>query len=125
MSSLTETIFDEPIYLLKEKTWVILSENWSYMTAEDKELLQKILTAIGQRLESVTIHHQPDFDLRAWPQKPSRLIYFGPAPAGLPQNEIISVDGASVILAPTLAALQTDAAVKAKLWQSLKSLFKG
>lgn len=124
MSSAVETIFVEPLYLLKEKTWVILSEPWSAVGNAECELLQKILTAVGSRIESVVIQHQPVLDLSVFPNKPSRLIYFGPPVNGLSQNEVITLNGTSVILSNPLSALQNDAAAKQKLWQSLKVLFK-
>ncbi len=124
MDSFTQSIFEESLYVVSEKTWVILNKPWKETQTEERVLLQKILGAVGLSVEAVTIQYQVRFNLAEWPSRPPKALYFGDSVKGLPQNEIITLDGTSVILSLPLSDLQGDAAGKQKLWQGLKLLFK-
>lgn len=124
MDSLHDTIFQEPLYLVKEKIAVVLSVPWQQTNADDRLLLQKILGAVGLKPEAIAVYHQATFSLSDLPVKASRILYFGKAEKGLAQNEVITVEGVSIILTSPLAELHQDAAAKQKLWQALKQLFK-
>lgn len=123
MNAIHETIFQEPIYLVKDKVGVVLSTPWLELSTEDRLLLQKILGAIGTNLEAVVCQHQAMLNLADLPVKASRILYFGPAEKGLPQNEVITTEGVSLITTSPLSELQDDAASKQKLWKGLKQLF--
>jgi DNA polymerase III psi subunit len=125
MNELTASTFPETLYQLPDRPWVVLDMPWQELTAEDRTLLQKILSAVGLSIEGVTLRQQPAFDLASLGFAPSRLLYFGKAAAGLPLNEAVSVGNTSVIIAPPLRQLQGDADAKKKLWQALKQLFNG
>jgi DNA polymerase III psi subunit len=101
----------------------VLSKPWKDIEADERILLQKILSAVGLSLEAVIIKYQPVFNLAEWPSKPLRALYFGPFAKGLPQNEVIVLEESSVIVSSQLSELQADAGGKQKLWQALKSLF--
>lgn len=106
-----QTTYTEEVYLIREKTTVILSDPWENIPEADRQLLQKILQSVRLSLASVRVLYQPkpDFgDLN------SRVIYFG-------ANEI-KTEG-NVVQAPSLSQLQNDPAGKQKLWVSLKALF--
>jgi DNA polymerase III psi subunit len=124
MDLVTETIFEESLYKLPEKTWVILSKPWKEIGTDERALLQKILGAVGKSIDSVILKYQPVLNLGEWPNTPSRVLYFGDAVKGLSQNEVITVEDSSVILTSSLSELQGDAAAKQKLWQALKQLYK-
>lgn len=124
MDLVTKTIFEESLYMLPEKTWVILSKPWKEISADERTLLQKILSAVGKSIDSVVIKYQPALNLGEWPNTPSKVLYFGDAAKGLSQNEVITVEDSSVIITSSLTELQGDAAAKQKLWQALKQLYK-
>src|SRR5882724_13527640 len=104
-----QTTFNEEIYLVKDKTTVILSEPWEKIAEADQQLLQKILQSIKLNLASVTIIHQP-----APIVSKTRSIYFG--------AKEVKTDGL-LVQAPSLSQLQNDPAGKQKLWIALKQLF--
>lgn len=117
-----QTAYNEEIYLVKEKTTVILSEPWEKIAEADRQLLQKILQSVKLNLASIRILHQPSLNLGQLDPKPSRTIYFGEVVTGLAQFEVIRTEG-SIVIAPRLAQLQNDPAGKQKLWVALKQLF--
>ena len=123
MDELTTGIYPETLYRIPGQLWVVLDTPWQQLTADDRMLLQKILGAVGLKIEGVTIRQQPTFDLASLGAAPSRILYFGKAAQGLPQNEVVSLSSTAVILAPGLPQLQGDAEAKKKLWQALKQLF--
>lgn len=125
MESIVESIYPEELFLVGDKTMVITSQSWKELSADDKLLLQKILGAVGQSLESVQVIHQPSLDLQEFPTKAGRILYFGPPTKGLPQHEILTLEGSRVVLTLPLPELQTDANAKKLLWQCLKQLFQG
>jgi DNA polymerase III psi subunit len=117
-----KTAYTEEIYLINDKTTVILSDPWEKITEADRQLLQKILQSVRLNLASVRVLHQPSLNLGHLDPKPSRMIYFGEAVTGLAQFEVIKTDG-SIVIAPRLSQLQNDPQGKQKLWMALKQLF--
>jgi DNA polymerase III psi subunit len=106
------TTFNEEIYLIKDKTTVILSEPWDQIAEADRHLLQKILQSVRLSLASVRILHTTNPELFNSPT--TRVIYFGAAE--------IKTEGMTV-QAPRLSQLQNDTSGKQKLWVALKQLF--
>jgi hypothetical protein len=102
--------YNEELYLIKEKTTVILSDPWEKIGDADRQLLQKILQSVRPSLASVKIVYQPKPEFASF----QRAIYFG-APD-------VKTEG-TVVVAPSLSALQNDPAGKQKLWVALKTLF--
>lgn len=100
--------YSEELYLIKEKTTVIISEPWEQIPDADRQLLQKILQSVKLSLASVRIIQQVK------PASSGRYIVFG-APE-------VRTEGA-VVYAPSLSRLQADPAGKQKLWIALKALF--
>ena len=117
-----QTAYNEEIYLVKDKTTVILSDSWENVAEADRQLLQKILQSVRLNLATVRILHQPSLNLSQLSPKPSRVIYFGEPVTGLAQFEVIKTDG-SIVIAPRLSRLQNDPSGKQKLWVALKQLF--
>jgi hypothetical protein len=99
--------YNEELYLIREKTTIIISEPWAAIGEPDRQLLQKILQSVRLNLASVRILHasQPGPDAR---------IYFGATEVRTEGN---------TVLAPSLSQLQNDPAGKQKLWVALKALF--
>lgn len=125
MASYSDTIYQEEIYFLPSPTLIILHQPWSKVTSEERVLLGKILNSVGQRIESVRMVVQPEFNLQDFnPSSRSRVLFFGPPVNGLAQNELITLESSQVILSAPLSQLQSDAAAKQKLWQALKTMFK-
>jgi DNA polymerase III psi subunit len=117
-----QTAYNEEIYLIKDKTTIILSDPWEKVAEADRQLLQKILQSVRHSLASVRVLHQPSLSLADLDPKPSRMIYFGEPVTGLAQFEVIKTDS-SIVLAPRLSQLQNDPTGKQKLWMALKQLF--
>jgi hypothetical protein len=63
------------------------------------------------------------FDLSTWPEKPEKLIYFGPAVKGFASYEVISAGSTRIVFADNLADLITRETDRTRLWQALKQLF--
>jgi len=117
-----QATYNEELYLIREKTMVILSKTWSEVSEGEKEQLQKILQALKLSIASVQIIHQPRLDLNELHPQPARMIYFGDPVPGLSLYECIKAQG-TIVLAPHLSLLIGDATGKQKLWVALKQLF--
>ena len=117
-----ESTFQEELYLIPDRTTIILSKPWSSVAEPDRQLLQKILQAARISLAAVRIVHQSRLNLAALDPKPGRAIYFGDAVPGLAMFECLRTEG-TIVLAPHLDSLQNDPAGKQKLWVALKQLF--
>lgn len=102
--------YNEELYLIKERTTIIIPTSWDEVVEADRQLLQKILQAARLNLASVRIVHQPSPDFARF----HKAIYFG-APD-------VKTEG-DVVLAPALSQLQNDPTGKQKLWVALKALF--
>lgn len=116
------TAFNEELYLIKEKTTIIISKPWDEIAEADRQMLQKMLQAVKLSIAAVKIVHQPALDLGKLKPRPARMIYFGDPVAGLGQYECIQTEG-TIVLAPHLSQLQNDPGGKQKLWTALKQLF--
>ena len=123
ISQIASTLFTEELYDIKKKTVVITSDPWEKISELDRVLLQKILQAVGLSIDAVQLVHQPVLSIEAIRANAVRVIYFGPGVKGLPQFEATQIDDVPVILSPPLGELQSDSAVKQKLWTALKLLF--
>jgi hypothetical protein len=117
-----QSTYNEELYLIKDKTTVILARAWNDIGEPERGQLQKILQALKLSLASVRIIHQDVLDLAQLNPRPDRVIYFGDAVPGLAQYEYIKSESA-IVLAPHLSVLINDDAGKKKLWIALKQLF--
>ncbi len=125
MNVLEASIFNEEIYVPLERTTVVLNKPWREVSAEEQDLLQKILVAVGLKPESVAVHYEPHHDFNYWQPLSPKSLYFGLPLAGYAHLEVASLpNGTQLIPAPPLADLQNDSGAKQKLWQALKQLFK-
>ncbi|MFZ5970227.1 MAG: DNA polymerase III subunit psi [Bacteroidota bacterium] len=125
MNVLEASIFNEEIYVPLERTTVVLNKPWREVSAEEQDLLQKILLAVGLKPESVAVHYEAHHDFSHWQPLSPKSLYFGLPLVGYALLEIASLpNGTQLIPAPPLADLQKDSGAKQKLWQALKQLFK-
>lgn len=122
MNQLSYT-YNEELYLIPEKTTVIISQPWATVEEAELALLQKILSAVRLSIDSVRVIQQPALDLAALSPLPARLIYFGPAVNGLVQYEVIRTEQSALVMAAPLKELQSDQAAKQKLWQALRQQY--
>ena len=118
-----DTIFAEQIFSIESPPTIVLNQSWEKIGNDERILLSKILGAIRQSLDSVTIKHQETLDLSGWSKRPERVIYFGNSIKGLTQYEVIEADGVSIVTSESLKDLQQKDDAKKKLWQALKKQF--
>lgn len=121
--SAADILFQEEIYSIAAKPVVLLQQPWEALSDEEKQLLTKIIAALKTSLDAIVIKSQPVFDLSTWKQKPSRLIYFGEVPKGIPYYEVVQSDGVALVAAASLKDLLPDDAARKQLWGALKQLF--
>jgi DNA polymerase III psi subunit len=117
-----EVLFTEELYQFESRTVVVVSEPWELISADDRELLQKILQAVRLSTDAVTIVQRPVLDIKEIRPQPLRVIHFG-AGADRPLYEPTTIDGVPVVLSVPLDQLHADATAKQKLWTGLKVLF--
>lgn len=122
MYTLFETIYLEEVYTITPQVTVVLPVPWVNVKEDEKILLSKILQAVRQGLDSVTIRHQLTFDMSDWIEKPARVLCFSPA-EGLPKFEVLPAHSTSVIVSSPLPELITNDDAKKKLWAALKVMF--
>jgi hypothetical protein len=120
--SVADLVFTEELYLIR-KTTVVFSQPWNSLSEADKTLFDKILQAVKLTRHDISIIDQPVLDLGGIDPRPRRVIYFGKPVSGLSQFEVLTVDGSSVVLAPSLEQLHNDQQGKGKLWTALRSMF--
>lgn len=119
------TPYSEEIYRIESPVLVILDSRWADVSAEARELLTKILSAVRLSLDSVRIVYQETLDLSAFPDTPTKVIAFVKAPKGVAINEKISTAKTDMVVAEPLSALLADEASKRKFWAALQTLFPG
>lgn len=122
MQEIFESTYPEELYLIKPRVTVVIPVRWAEVKEAEKTLLSKILGAVKQSLDSVTIKQQSLLDLSLWGEKPERVLCFSPA-EGLPKFEVLPTQGTSVIVSLPLPELLTNDEAKKKLWAGLKMMF--
>ena len=118
-----DTLFSEGLFLVSPSPTVILDQPWAHITPAEKTLLEKILTAIKQSLDTVSIRYQDSLDLSTWNQKPQRVIYFGKPVKGVPLYETVEANGVTIVASENLSHLSTHEEARKKLWSALKKQF--
>ena len=121
--ALFDTLYPEGLFVISPAPTIILDQPWDEITVAEKTLLGKILSAIRQSLDAVTIKYQDSLDLSAWTEKPSRVIYFGKPVKGIPLYETVEANGVAITASENLKALSTNEEARKKLWQALKKQF--
>jgi hypothetical protein len=115
-------LFQEELYLVPEKTLVILARNWEDYTAEHKLLLSKILSSVRLSASSVQVIVQSTLSLDLIASyKPSKVLVFGSATTGINLYEPCQIEGFALIKADDL--LHLDDSKKKNLWTGLKNMF--
>jgi len=120
---LFESIFPEGLFVISPSPTIILDQPWENITAVEKTLLEKILAAIKQSLNSVAIQYQDSLDLSVWVEKPQRVIYFGKPVKGIPLYEAVEANGVTIVASQSLTDLASNEDARKKLWQALKKQF--
>lgn len=102
---------------------VILRQPWEGYSADDKDLLQRILTKIKQPPAAVRIISGPKFTLdELQKMKPSALLIFGADVEGVSPYQIVpAAQGFSAIRADDLPELDQER--KKRLWVGLREMF--
>jgi DNA polymerase III psi subunit len=122
-SSLFDSIYSEGLFTITPSPTIILDQPWETITSVEKTLLEKILAALKQSLNSVTIHYQGSLDLSLWVEKPQRVIYFGKPTKGIPLYETVDANGVTIVASESLKDLVGNEDARKKLWQALKKQF--
>jgi len=120
---LLDAIFTDELLVISPATTVIIDQPWETITAAEKILLEKILVAIKQSLNSVTLIYQSSLDLARLAEKPRQVIYFGKSIKGIPIYEGVEANGVAVVASENLCDLSKNEEARKKLWQALKKQF--
>ena len=120
---LVDTLFSEGLYVISPPPTIVLDQPWEALTAAEKNLLEKILAAIKQSLNAITIRYQDPFDLSAWHEKPRHIVYFGKPLKGIPLYEAVEANGVMIVTSENLSHLSNHEDARKKLWLALKKQF--
>jgi DNA polymerase III psi subunit len=120
---LLQATYAEDLFMISPPVTVIMDQPWDTITAVEKILLEKILTAIRQSFNSVAIKYQPSLDLANWVDRPRHVIYFGKPVKGVPLYEAVEANGVTVVASENLSDLSQNEEARKKLWQALKKQF--
>jgi DNA polymerase III psi subunit len=120
---LFDSIYQEGLFAISPPPTIILDQPWVTITPVEKTLLEKILTAIRQSLNSITIQYQDSLDLSVWVEKPQRVIYFGKSVKGIPLYETVKANGVTIVASESLKDLSINEEARKKLWLALKKQF--
>lgn len=118
-----DSTFQEGVYRVKILPVVILDQPWHQVSQAEKELLQKILSALGLTLDSIKLLHQAQLNVSALSVPPDRIIYFGVPTPGVPLYEMITVNNSSIVASDSLRELLTNDDLRKRLWVALKKQF--
>lgn len=120
-----ENTFQEELYVIPSKPVVAIPSLWDAIRENEKILLEKILASARLTPNHVSIISTSKLDVVQWKDRPSRVIAFGIDAPGLSKHDLIEIQGIKLIVATSLAELDTDNEAKKKLWNSLKQMFLG
>lgn len=118
-----EALFGEDLYVLPQKTVVVIPTLWEALPEEEIALLGKILTSVHTSLDAVSVISSPTLTAEVLTSLATkRAVLFGSVmtPA-IPPYTATTLGTAAVIQADALSAL--DDARKKQLWKSLKEVF--
>jgi len=118
-----ETTYPEEIFLISPRPVVVINETWEQLGEKERELLNKIISALKISIDSVTVVTQSIFDIASFNTKTSKLICFGDAPAGVSRYELHEAHGISFICSESLTQLLENEPARKQLWLGLKKMF--
>jgi hypothetical protein len=118
-----ENLYQEELYLLPERTLVLLDRQWHELTDEQTVLLTKILGSVKLTPALVQIFTTGNTSIEQLAAfNPARIISFGPTIGGISGlYQFAQVNGVPVICADALDRL--DDARKKSLWTALRQMF--
>ena len=118
-------LYQEEMYVIKNRVLVLLDDSWESLTAAEKTLLSKILGAVNLSLDGVQVVSFPTEPLKSiQPLSPKWVIQFtGEKTDSLPFYEVTTQQGYSIIKSHRLSDL--DDARKKSLWKALKGIIQG
>lgn len=122
-SAIFNTLYNEELYQVKPKVVIVVDQEWNSVTAEEKQLLARILQAVKLTFEGVRVVRQDVLNVTGLGTPPHRVICFGKAAAGLALYEPLEVGGISLVISENLSELVKNDAARKKLWGALKLLF--
>lgn len=117
-----ESIFQEDLYKLPPRILVVIDRPWREISMAERELLQKILSAIRLTTDGVQILSGTQLDTGIISCAKS-IISFGWNPEGKSLFEPSTLHETPSIYSHSLSQLLSDDEAKKKLWQGLKRLF--
>lgn len=120
---LFDTLFTEGLLITSPSPMIIMDQPWETITTAERTLLEKILTAIKQSLNAITIRYQDTLDLSSLPEKPRHVVYFGKPVKGIPLYDAVAANGVAIVASENLAHLATHEEARKKLWLALKKQF--
>jgi hypothetical protein len=118
-----EDLFQEEIYNIHSKTFIVIPTTWSELSEDDIQLLSKILTAVKLNLSSVRIVTLSKLENSSQlPETPSSIILFGvPTHPSIKLYQPSKLMGIPIIVADRLPSL--DEPKKKNLWVALKAMY--
>lgn len=117
------TTYQEEIFQIKTKPFVVINESWEKLGEIERELLSKIISALKISIDSITISSQPILDLSFFKGKTGKLIYFGDLPAGIAYYEVLNSGDIAFICSESISQLLDNEASRKHLWMGLKKMF--
>lgn len=115
--------YHEEVYRFATSTAVIISTPWSDLKKPERDLLEKILGAVGLSIAAVNLVHQGVPNLDDVQSTATRVIVFAGAPKGIALHEVIETPRLKAVFTRPLSELTDDEESKRKLWLAIKPLF--
>lgn len=121
--SVVQSLYQEDLYRIPGKVLIVLSKDWTSVTADEQTTLTKMLAALRLNLAMVQIVTRQKFSIDdIAPLSPAKVLSFGLAPAEAPNlYEFTQVNGLPVLSAEAIDKL--DDAKKKTLWLELRKMF--
>lgn len=121
--SVVQSLYQEDLYRIPGKVLIVLSKDWTSVTADEQTTLTKMLAALRLNLAMVQIVTRQKFSIDdVAPLSPAKVLSFGLAPTEAPNlYEFTQVNGLPVLSAEAIDKL--DDAKKKTLWLELRKMF--
>ena len=123
MYTLSGTTFIQEVYKIPQRPVVVLNKSWEETHAQEKSLLEKILSLGNTSLNQVGLLTTDQFELKKATNNLTKVIAFGLSIDGATVNEISSLNEMNIIVTQDLTTLETASKeTKQKLATAVKHL---
>lgn len=115
--------YQEELYMVPASLTLALDKPWSELSAEAKDMINNLCTAVKTRPAPTVIHLTPEA-FKSAATLPEKLVVFGGSIAEVPLHQVTSWKESMVVSTHPADALAGNASAKKELWAALQELIR-